>query len=72
MDKHALEHWAREAVSLALYECLLGAAVQLQNDVESIQGEAAWRSPSHEQWAMWRARRKFVTDSTFREGGEKI
>jgi hypothetical protein len=69
MDKHALDHWAREALSLALYECFLSAAAALQRDIEDIQGEAAWRSPPHDQWLVWRAKRKFVNDITPKNGG---
>jgi len=67
MDKHALDHWAREAVSLALYECLLSAAADMQRGAEDVQSEAAWRSPPNDQWLEWRAKRKFVNDSTFRQ-----
>lgn len=68
MDKIAVERWAREAVSLALYECFLSVAAEMQKSVEDIQVEAAWRSPSTEEWLMWRTKRKFVNDGTFRQG----
>ena len=48
----------RDAVTLAIYECMLAAACALKNDVESIQGEAAWISPPTDQWAQWKGRRR--------------
>lgn len=50
----------RDAVALALYECMLAAACRLQNDVESLQTEAFLTSPTREAWADWKARRRMV------------
>lgn len=52
----------RDAVSLALYECMLAASCALQNDVERLQTEAFLTSPSREAWAAWKARRRLVDD----------
>lgn len=50
----------RDAVALALYECMLCAACAMQNDVESLQTEAFLTSPSREAWAEWKGRRRMV------------
>jgi len=63
----ALDKWARDAVTLALYECLLGAACQMKSDSDSLDTEAFLRSPSREAWAEWQARRKPVTDDDARK-----
>lgn len=50
----------RDAVALALYECMLSAACRLQSDMESLQTEAFLTGPTREAWNAWRARRQEV------------
>jgi hypothetical protein len=62
--KAALDQWAREAVTLALYECLLATAVRLQSHVEEVRGEAGWIRPPDDAWQQWRARRRLYSEPT--------
>jgi hypothetical protein len=64
MDRIALNQWARDAVALTLYECLLSAARQLDNGAELMRGEACWRAPSEDEWLRWQAARKIRDDLT--------
>ena len=62
MSTRAIDQWAREAVALAVYECLLASATRFCADAQRMHTEAAWASPPHDQWVQWRARRKVRDD----------
>lgn len=62
-SKTAHEDWARTALACALYECLIAASCRMKNDAELLAGEAAWRTPTAEEWATWSTRRRVVDDS---------
>lgn len=56
--KAAIDKWARDAVTLALYECLLATAARLEQQVHEVQSEACWIKPDEADWLQWRARRR--------------
>lgn len=56
--KAAIDKWARDAVTLALYECLLGAISRLEQQVNDVQSEACWIKPPEDEWLRWRMRRR--------------
>lgn len=58
MSTRAIDQWAREAVALAVYECLLASASRFCADAQRMRTEAEWASPSLEQWVRWQAQRK--------------
>lgn len=62
--KEAIDQWARQAVALAVYECLLAAASELDTQAKDVRGEAWWAAPEDEAWAKWRRQRRLVEGPT--------
>lgn len=56
--KAALDKWARDAVTLTVYECLLATASRLEQQVNDVQSEACWIKPPEEDLMLWRMRRR--------------
>lgn len=56
--KAAIDKWARDAVTNALYECLLATAARLEQQVMDVQSEACWIKPPEDAWLEWRMKRR--------------
>lgn len=48
----------RDAVTAAIYECLLAASADMAIQAEELQTEACWRGPDAEAWMKWRLKRR--------------
>lgn len=62
--KHALDQWAREAVALAVCECLQAVAEEMDSLAKDLRGEVWWHAPYGLDWAQLRPTRRLVEGPT--------